>query len=298
MELRNRLQRLFLIIEKLRTARYATFQDINSYIQRGFEVREGVKNIAIRTFQRDIKDIDEIFHLTIKCNHSNQYYIAEEEQSSFDNRQSEAIDVLNFLNLGEQIAPYVLFENRCKLGTQHLFGLLHAIKNQFVVTIIHQSYYKTEPSVREVEPYALKEFKGRWYVLAKDCKNGIKRVFGLDRIHELNITKKKFEYPKGFTPESYFDYCYGVIVPDDDVDPEEIVLSFTPEQGEYIASYPIHPSQKTLTNTDKEYRIGLYLYITHDLIMELLSYGDKVKVIQPQSLIDNLKQIHKSALKQ
>jgi predicted DNA-binding transcriptional regulator YafY len=299
MELRNRLQRLFLITEKLRSSKYATFDEINNYIQRGFEIRDGEKNITIRTFQRDIKDIDELFHIQIKCNRSNQYYIVEDENSTLKNKMLEAFDVFNLLNFGEQISPHVLFDNRCKLGTQHLFGLLHAIKNGLIVTISHQSYYKTGPTERSIEPYALKEFKGRWYVLAKDVKESFPRIFGLDRVHELDITKKKFNFPESFNPNNYFENCYGIIVPDDeDYEPEEIILSFEPQQGKYIVSYPLHGSQKVLADNEKELRVSLYFFITHDLIMELLSFGDKVKVIQPKSLIDELKKVYKAAQKQ
>jgi predicted DNA-binding transcriptional regulator YafY len=299
MELRNRLQRLFLITEKLRSSGYATFEEINNYIQRGFEIRDGEKNITIRTFQRDIKDIDGLFHIQIKCNRSNQYYIADDEHSNLKNKMLEAFDVFNLLNFGEQISPHVIFDNRCKLGTQHLFGLLHAIKNGLVVKFIHQSHYKPEPTNRDVEPYALKEFKGRWYLLAKDFKDNMLKTFGLDRILELDITKKKFIVPANFNANAYFEYCYGIIVPDDEeFDPEEIILSFEPQQGKYIVSYPLHESQKVLVNNEKELRVSLYLFITHDLIMELLSFGDKMKVIQPQSLIDDLKQVYKTAQKQ
>jgi predicted DNA-binding transcriptional regulator YafY len=241
MELRNRLQRLFLIIEKLRTSGYATFQDINTYIQRGFEIRDGEKDITIRTFQRDIKDINELFHIEIKCNRSNQYFIAEDEHSSLKNKMLEAFDIFNLLNIGEQISPHVIFDNHCKLGTQHLFGLLHAIKNGLVVKFIHKSNYKNEPTNREAEPYALKEFKGRWYLLAKDYKGNFLKTFGIDRILELDITKKKFAIPANFNANNYFEHCYGIIAPDDsEFEPEEIILSFPPEQGKYVTSYPLN----------------------------------------------------------
>ncbi len=79
---------------------------------------------------------------------------------------------------------------------------------------------------------------------------------------------------------------------------QEIILSFEPGQGKYIVSYPLHGSQKVIIDNEKELRVSLYLFITHDFIMELLSFGDKVKVIQPQSLIDDLKQVYKAAQKQ
>ncbi len=300
MENKNYLHRLLFIVKKLRHSGSASFDEINNYIQREFEVRDGIKSISIRTFQRDIKDIFELFNIDIKCNSLNKYYIAEDEHAGFNNRMLEAFDVFNLLNIGEQIYPYVLFENRCQLGTQHLFGILHAIKNGFVVRFSHKKYYESDFTSREVEPYALKEFKGRWYLLAKDYKGNFLKTFGLDRISDLEITKKKFVIPQNFYANQHFENCFGVIVPDDndDFEPEKIILSFTPEQGKYVISYPLHESQKVIQENEKEIRISLLLYITYDLKMELLSFGEKLKVIQPQSLIDEFKQINKLAQNQ
>ena len=37
--------------------------------------------------------------------------------------------------------------------------------------------------------------KGRWYLLSKDYADDCIKTFALDRIHELEMTKKKFTYP-------------------------------------------------------------------------------------------------------
>ena len=93
-----------------------------------------------------------------------------------------------------------------------------------------------------------------------------------------------------------FENCYGIIT-SDDYDPEEIVLSFEPFQGKYIKSYPLHESQKILIDNETELRISLYLYETHDLLMELLSYGANLQVIQPKSLIDKMTGVVKDMYK-
>jgi len=91
-----------------------------------------------------------------------------------------------------------------------------------------------------------------------------------------------------------FRYCFGVINLDD-VPPQEIILSFAPEQGKYIKSYPIHESQEVLADDDHELRIKLTLFITHDLVMEILSYGMSVKVISPEQLVHEVNAIYAGA---
>jgi predicted DNA-binding transcriptional regulator YafY len=295
MSKRDYIIRYLLIVKKLRNSRIASFNEINEYIQQEFGLLDTPRNISIRTFQRDLNDIRTIFNIDIKCNSSNRYYIADEENTGFNNRMMEAFDIINSLSAGQQLAPHIILEKRCPLGTEHLYGLLHAIRNLHIVRFTYQKYYEPEITSREVEPYALKEFKGRWYLLSKDYKDDYIKTFALDRMHDLEISKKKFTYPADLVPNDYFKNCFGVIT-SDEAGPEEIVLSFEPLQGKYIKSYPLHESQKILRDDEKELLIGLKLFITHDFIMELLSYGESIKVISPERLVDDLKATFKRAL--
>ena len=114
---------------------------------------------------------------------------------------------------------------------------------------------------------------------------------------EMEITNVKFEVLPSFNMKEMFKYCYGIITPKDQV-PEEVILSFDPEQGKYIKSLPLHETQEILVDNEEELQIKLKVYITHDFEMELLSYGNNVKVLQPISLIEQIKAVYESGLKQ
>ena len=289
MSKRDYLIRYLLIIKKLRNSKCATFREINDYFHREFELIDGPKEISLRTFQRDLTEIRTIFNIAIKCNKLNQYYIEEDDYQDYNSRLLEAFDIINSFQISYQLKPYILLEKRCPLGTQHLNGILHAIQNRYVLDFIYRKFYTETSGVREVEPYALKEYKGRWYLVSKDFKDNLIKIFALDRISDLSISNKKFSYPAGFDPNEYFRNCFGVIVPKKS-EPVEIELSFEPLQGKYIKSYPLHESQIILEDNAKELRISLVLNETEDLIMELLSFGSEMKVLKPQSLIDIISQ--------
>ncbi|MBM3436710.1 MAG: WYL domain-containing protein, partial [Bacteroidetes bacterium] len=88
------------------------------------------------------------------------------------------------------------------------------------------------------------------------------------------------------------------IISPNESEPEEIVLSFEPNQGKYIKSLPLHNTQQILIDNDKELQVRLQLYITFDFVMELLSFADNMKVIKPKSLIKEIKDAHGRAFKQ
>jgi predicted DNA-binding transcriptional regulator YafY len=284
MSKRDYIIRYLLIIKKLRSSRVATFIEINEFIKQEFEILDSPRDISLRTFQRDLNEIRSIFNIDIHCNNFNQYFIEEDELSGFNNRMMEAFDIINSLNIGKQLIPYILLEKRCSLGTEYIFDLLQAIRTSQMVLMDYQKYSEDTSSERMVEPYALKEFKGRWYLLSKDKKDDFVKTFSLDRIKRVKILKKKFVFPSDLNPSDYFHNCFGIITSEDEY-PVEIVLSFDPLRGKYIKSYPLHESQKIIVDNDKELRISLKVYETLDLKTELLSYGSYLRVIKPQSLV-------------
>jgi predicted DNA-binding transcriptional regulator YafY len=209
----------------------------------------------------------------------------------------ETFDVFNSLRLAQDLSPYILLENRRPQGTENLYGLLHAIKNRFKVKFSYQKFWEGEIGERNTEPYALKEFKNRWYILAKDSDDSKVKTFALDRMSDLEITSDKFALLPAYNAEDIYRYCFGIISPNDK-DPQDIVLSFDPIQGKYIKTLPLHETQQVLIDNEDELQIKLHLHATHDLIMELLSFGANMKVLKPKSLANEIKAAHKRAFEQ
>jgi len=221
---------------------------------------------------------------------------SEGHQEAFE-RIMEAYDTFNALSISDRLSDYIHFENRRTTGTENLYGLLHAIKNRFRISFIYHKYWEDETTNRILEPFALKEFRNRWYLVGNDVSKNQIRIFALDRMLNLIITRQTFVVNQKFDVNDYFRDCFGIIIPDD-LTAEEVTLSFTPDQGKYIKSLPLHHSQQLLADNEQEVLIKLKLVITFDFIMELLSHSADMKVIQPQSLIDKIKTIYQQALNQ
>lgn len=290
MSKRESLARYTLIIKKLKK-QASTFEEIADYLDLESEIQSYNFNISKRTFLRDREDIYSLYNIDIRYDFSQKvYYIDSEDQPEDNERMLEAFDIFNALNLTDRLSGHIHFEKRRPQGTEHLYGLLHAIKNHLQVKFTYEKFWEEEFTSRMVEPYALKEFKNLWYVLAKDSKDNNIKTFALDRISELDILKKKFQFPKDFDVNKQFQNCFGIISPNEDK-VQDIILSFDPYQGKYLKKMPLHHTQEILIDNEEELQIQLKIYITHDFVMELLSYGQNVEVISPKSLRDQLKSI-------
>jgi len=294
---RESVLRYIHIMNKLRTGP-STFEQIDAYLTRHSELQESNFNMSKRQFQRDLKDIESIFEVEIKFDFSLKVYaINEDENSEMSKRRMEALDVFNALKIGESSSQSIHFEKRKPQGTENFHGLLHAIKNQLQISFTYQKYWGVDLTHRTVEPYALKEFRNRWYVLAKDLKDNQVKSFAFDRLTELEINKKRFQPMQNFDVIEYYQFCFGIISPSDH-ELQEVILTFDPVQGKYIKSLPLHETQEVLVDNEKEVRIKLKIYLTHDFIIELISLGTSMKVLQPRFLAETIKDKHKKAFSQ
>jgi predicted DNA-binding transcriptional regulator YafY len=174
-------------------------------------------------------------------------------------------------------------------GAELIPEIVDAIKNLEVIRIAYQSFDRSEPKEHWVEPYHLREYNHRFYLIGKSqkAKGGTLLTFALDRIVKLWPTDKHFD-EKNFDDASYFQHAIGITVSEGE--PEEIILSYTPHQGKYVKTQPLHPSQEILKDDEEECRIRLNIVVNHELVMLLLSSGSRVKVIQPQHLADRIRQ--------
>lgn len=304
MSKRGYISRYMLILKKLKAKPYSTYDQLQGYIENQFDylqMQDDTLKIGFskRTLQRDIREIRNVFGVDIEFSKTSKgYFISQTEAENMNfQRVIEAFDIFSSLNLAQDLTSYIHLEKRRPQGTENLYGLLHAIKNKLQIKFSYQKFWEEEISQRTTEPYALKEFKNRWYILAKDGKDAIIKSFALDRLTNLEITKKTFEFPKTYNIEESYRYCFGIINQNDEK-PQEIVLSFNPFQGKYIKTLPLHETQQILVDNKKELQIKLKLCLTHDFIMELLSFGDNLKILKPKFLINKIKTEHKKAFKQ
>lgn len=284
------LQRQQALALRLQQAKRAlTFAELHAYLLEETSLRDVATSYSRRTFERDLKAIEEDFGVPVRYDASQRGYVVDHSDTVplllGHQRLLEAMELQAFLRLPAALAPYVQLEARRPLGLEYLRPLLAAVQAQRLVTFTYGKFWEDDATHREVGPLLLKEFRGRWYVLAVRPDTGALRCFGLDRITDLEPTNRTFMPPAGFDAAAYYEQAFGIIRPDDEA-PQEVTLSLSPVQGRYVQTYPLHASQRVLSQSATATRIRLHVYDTHDLRMELLSMGEEVEVLGPALLRD------------
>lgn len=280
---REYIQRHLLIIKRLKS-KPSTFDEIYNYLRIQQELTGDNFDISQRTFQRDIKEIYTIYGIEIKFNKKEGWYEMEEEEGEKQyERMIEAFEIITAFNFSNQVRNKLIVEKREKRGTEHLHGMLYAIENNLIIKINHQSFWK-EGEVRTVEPIAIKEAQNRWYLIAIDTKIKEMRNFGLDRIVSMELTTEKFKTAK-LDIENYYQHAFGI----ETYEPAtKIVLKFNKFQAKYIKTLPLHASQKIVMENEEYCVFEYFMHPTNDVIMEIMKYGENVKVEEPSDLKEKI----------
>ena len=281
-------KRYLYVIDRLRS-RPCSFNELQEHVMRKLENDDidTTFEYAIRTFERDKKDITALFGIVIQYNRKDKTYAIDEEEIEDQSvtRMIDAFSIHHALQEGNKLSPSVFLEKRKSLGTEHIYGIIHAIQNLCLLQFTHQKHWEDFSTQREVKPIAIKESQQRWYLVALDKKNETVKTFGLDRISNLKITDTKFK-PVAYNVETEFQHAFGVETYEA---AKKVILEFSKQQGNYIKTFPLHKSQRIVKETEDAVSIEIFIHTTNDIKMELLKYGSNVKVIAPISLQNDIK---------
>lgn len=207
----------------------------------------------------------------------------------FDWMEEMLVRLESTFNLKTIINPIIDFEQNPYLKGLNFFSeLFNAIHYRKVLNVCYQSFKQENPIEICLHPYFLKQYNNRWFLFGlNETKNSISNL-ALDRIIEVNEVNKQFIENEIIDFEEYFDDVVGVTVIEN-LKPIKVVLQISKELFPYIASKPIHGSQKLKERNDEGAKIELLLQLNYEFISLIFSYGEQVIVIEPDELRKTIK---------
>ena len=263
------------------------------------EMSGGVE-LARTTFHRHKDAIEDIFGIIIECDKKDgfKYYIANKSvlrEDTIQNWMLSSLTVHTAVQEGVSLQKRILLEE-IPSGYKYLQPMLEAMKTNHCISFSYQKYndaeIKTYPTA---EPYCLKLYKQRWYLLTKIKQQF--RTFSLDRIRSLEISEETFLLDKDFDAEAYFHDYFGVFR-DEQTPPQRVVIRASKEESPYLRDLPLHHSQKEINTTADYSDFSYFLSPSDDFIGEILRKKDRLCVISPKELrekiLQNIKEMGKN----
>jgi len=291
----NLINKLSWIIDTIRKYRMISFDDLNEKWIENMNLSDG-KPISKRTFHFWKEKIEEIFHLQIKCDRMSfyQYYIENIEElkdNSIEKWLLSTYSVMNSLSNYHYIKDRIIFEN-IPSGELFLEDMVKALTECQKIRLIYKPYSSAEDRLWIIEPYCIKIFRQRWYVVGNDIGKNRIVTFSLDRIKSLLLLNETFEYPEYFNPKEYFNNYFGIFT-NAELNVEHVVLRIDSLQANYIRDVPLvdNGTQIEIKQTDEYSIFELDVCPTFDFMQEILKNFNSIEVIEPESLRENLKEI-------
>ena len=292
------------LVNTIHKAKRITLAEINERWMRT-EMSEGIP-LSRTTFYRHKDAIEDIFGIYIDCDRQDgyKYYIGNDEvlqEESVQNWMLSTLSVSNIISEGLSLQNRILLETASS-GGEYLPLVIEAMKKNVRVKISYQRYGTGESKVLDFEPYCIKLFDKRWYILGRFRREATREhqaidyfaIFAFDRIRDLSLTDVKFEMDPNFYAAAYFSDSFGVVV-HDGTEKERIVIRVFGQERYYLRDLPIHHSQQEIAQYDDYSDFELSLRPTIDFTRHLLSMGNTVQVLSPTWLAEQLRNMHLDA---
>lgn len=173
-------------------------------------------------------------------------------------------------------------------------SLVGKIYNQLVIkkvlNIEYKAFDQTASYIRKIHPYHLKQYNNRWFLFGYeqgDKYTGITNL-ALDRIINIQETTEDIK-PDTISWGDYFDEIIGVSKnPEDEI--IKIKLRFSEKRIKYVLTKPLHGATQKVDKRDLENRtITIEVIPNRELFQTLLSFGSDVEVLEPATIINELK---------
>ena len=252
--------------------------------------------LSIRTFHECREGIKEMFGVDIVCDRKKNVYYVKNPEVLDENRLAKWL--LRKYSIPKDFATFNGMKDRVlleeiPLGQTFLDNILDAMQRNVELQIDYQRYERGQEEHMQTfhfQPYALKVYNRRWYLLGYQKEKEALRLISLDRVHDLKKTNTHFELPSDFDARKYFADVVGVYV-DKDKQALNVKIRAYGVQAEYLRSTPLHKSQAEVRSKHGEFAEFTYrLCITPELISQLLAMGENVEVLEPKELREDMKE--------
>lgn len=238
--------------------------------------------------------IEDMFGIRIECDLSDhhQYFISNPETLTDNSTQSWMFRTLSINNM---LMDALAIKDRLVLepipaGSEFLPVIINAIKHKTTLLMGYKKFSDSDPYTTLIQPYCLKVFHQRWYLLGKsERKEYAMAIYALDRMTQLTETETTFSMDPNFDAESYFKGFFGVFI-NEDKPTTRIVLRAYPPMSNYLRTLPLHHSQKEIVTTNEYSDFEYHVVPSFDFRQAILKEGSELEVLAPEFFRDEIKE--------
>ena len=279
----NQTNKLVWIIETIYKAGKITFEDLNRKWIDNVDLSGGEEMLK-RTFHKWKWSIFDTFGLVIECEKAApyRYYIEnvdDMKRGSIENWLLSTYSVSNSLIESKSIKDRIILEE-IPSDREYLDPIIDAMKKNRFIHITYYNYWREDNREHYLMPLCVKLFRQRWYMVGRIWPSGKDILFSLDRMRDFRLSSHTFEYPEDFSPQEYFDGCFGII-PDKKCKVEDVLIKVNAGQANYMRDLPMMDNQQEIERNEEYSTFKIHVRPTFDFQQELLWNREELEVLEP-----------------
>ena len=240
--------------------------------------------LPIRTFHEHRKGIEEMFGVIIECDKTKGYiYYIKNPEVLIMNPYAQLL--LRKYSVPQDFTTFNMMRDRILLeeiphGTGYYNSVVESMRTNTELVIDYQRY-EGQRETLTMQPYSMKVYNRRWYVLGYIKEKESIRHLALEGFLDLHTTTNKFEFPKDFIPRKYYDNVVGIYV-NEELPVVNLKIRVYGVQIEYMRMLPLHKSQSEVKSRYGEFAEFTYrVCLTPELKSKILALGPNVEVLEP-----------------
>lgn len=287
----NYLDRYYWLVELIRTHKGITLKEI----QRAWDIcylNDDHRPLARRTFIKQKDSIESMLHISIKYDKAERGYSIEDGDYDIERMIDMMLSSASLIKFAKHpgMAGRIQIQEESN-GLQHINTIVEAMKFSKCIELKFKQFYETDFRELTIEPYGLKQFERRWYLVGPEAGGKTVRAYSLDKMEKPRMSERPFVIPEDFSLNAFFNDYFGTVVYESEesdviVPPTEILLKVWKRERPYFNTLPLHHTQ-TCIEEHEDYSIYHYFMApTWDLERRLLECNDHVEVLEPQELRD------------
>ncbi len=137
----------------------------------------------------------------------------------------------------------------------------------------------------EVDPYTLVLAKGGLYLLALAHNRDGVRLFAVERIVSLNVTRRRFEMPEKFVPEACFSDAFGLVTDQ----AMALKIRFDAQVAHLVRDRIWRPEQRMTACADGSVLLEFEAAGTLEILAWVFSFGPHAELLEPLGLRKELR---------
>jgi len=165
-------------------------------------------------------------------------------------------------------------------ATEYFEDLQRALLHQSRVRLRYAKKGGDRHDVYEIDPYTLVFHKGGVYLLGYAHNREAMRLFALERVRGIEVTRQRFEIPASYQPEAHFSSAFGLVSDT----PMKVRVRFSPEVAHAVKERLWMPEQIIRGDGEGGVIIEFEAAGEMELVSWILSYGMHAEVLEPPAL--------------